>query len=127
MENGNGRSTEGEANAEFGAALNDEITESAVEGGKSGKETFLDEGIVDLLGEGGEVEGNGLVDLSDGILDEGDQGRGVLVGADFKICVFLVVEDLIGGEERLRSGFFAERFILRVFHDAYDLNRRSCL
>jgi len=60
------------------------------------------------LGEGGEVEGDGLVDLSDGILDEGDQGRGALVGADFKICVFLVVEDLVGGEERLRNGFFAK-------------------
>ena len=85
MEDGDGRSTEGEANAKFHTALGDEVTESAIEadhdeeesesaeeGGESGEEALLEEGIIDLLGEGGEVEWDGLVDLSDGILDEGN-------------------------------------------------------
>ena len=118
--------------------MSDEITESAVEpdhgkeesesaeeGGESGEETLLDEGIVDLLGEGGEVKGDGLVDLSDGILDEGNQCGGTLVGADFEIYILLVLGDLGCGEKRLGNGFFAERFVLRIFREAYDLNKRG--
>ena len=72
-EDGNGRSAEGETNAKFSAALGDEVTESAVEsdhgeeksesaeeGGESGEETFLDEGVIDLLRKRGKVERNGL-------------------------------------------------------------------
>ena len=78
-----------------------------------------------MLGEGGEVKGDGVVDLSDGILDEGNQGGGTLVGADFKIYKLLVLGDLGCGEERLGNGFFAERFVLRIFREADDLNKRG--